>query len=177
MTEELSLEERCRRVELLLCDVDGVLTDAHVLLDAHGGELQRFHIRDGMGIRIWERAGYRFGILSLRSSQAVRIRAAELGVTLIRQRVENKLVAAREVAEQLNLRLEQVGYVGDDLPDLCVIQSVGLGVAVADAVAEVRQHAHYVTQAKGGHGAVREVIEMILRNKQRWQALIEAYFV
>jgi 3-deoxy-D-manno-octulosonate 8-phosphate phosphatase (KDO 8-P phosphatase) len=171
----MNLEQQCQQIELVLSDVDGVLTDGRVVLDNQGIETKRFHIRDGMGIALWQKAGYRFGMVSLRSSQVVKIRAAELGVQIVRQGAGNKLAAAREILQQLGLELKQLCYVGDDLPDLSVVRAAGLGVAVGDAAAELRQAADYVTTASGGAGAVRETIEMILKTQRRWDDVIQAY--
>jgi 3-deoxy-D-manno-octulosonate 8-phosphate phosphatase (KDO 8-P phosphatase) len=169
------LQRRCERIELILSDVDGVLTDGHLVVDSRGVESQRFHIRDGLGIRLWHRAGFRFGVLSHRGSQGLRIRAAELGIQIVRQSVENKLAAAKETIAEHGLSLEQVCYIGDDLLDLGLLRRAGLAVAVADAVPEVRAVAHYVTRTPGGQGAVREVVELLLRAKDRWEALVESF--
>ena len=171
----MDLDERCQPIELVLSDVDGVLTDGRVVLDSRGIETKRFHIRDGMGIALWQKAGYRFGMVTRRSSQAVKIRAAELGVEIVRQGADDKLAAASAILGELGLTLKQACYVGDDLPDLPVVRAVGLGVAVADAAAELREAAHYVTTAPGGAGAVRETIEMILKTQRRWEDVIQAY--
>ncbi len=168
-------EQRCQPIELILSDVDGVLTDGGVIFDNQGIEIKRFHIRDGMGIKLWQRAGYRFGVVTARNSHIVKVRAAELGIDIIRQGFEHKLPTIREIMTQLKLSPEQVCYIGDDLADLAAIQTVGLGVAVADAVAEVRSSAHFVTKVPGGCGAVRETIEFILKAKQRWGDLILKY--
>jgi YrbI family 3-deoxy-D-manno-octulosonate 8-phosphate phosphatase len=162
-------------IELILSDVDGVLTDGGLYFDNEGIESKKFHIRDGLGIKLWQRAGCRFGILTARTSQIVRLRAAELGVDLVRQGFENKLPAAQEVIRQLRLSPEQVCYVGDDLTDLPVLSYVGLGVAVSDASPDVLQRADLVTTHGGGQGAIRELIEMLLRAKGRWEDLIEKY--
>jgi len=162
-------------IELILSDVDGVLTDGGLFFDNEGIESKKFHIRDGLGIKLWQRAGCRFGILTARTSQIVRLRAAELGVDLVRQGFENKLPAAQEMIRQLRLSPEQVCYVGDDLTDLPVLRYVGLGVAVADASPDVRERADLVTTLGGGQGAVRELIESLLRAKGRWDDLIEKY--
>lgn len=162
-------------IELILSDVDGVLTDGGLYFDNEGIETKKFHIRDGLGIKLWQRAGCRFGILTARTSQIVRLRAAELGVDLVRQGFENKLPAAQEMVRQLRLSPEQVCYVGDDLTDLPVMRYVGLGVAVADASSDVRQRADLVTSLGGGNGAVRELVEILLRAKGRWDDLIEKY--
>ncbi|MBJ44238.1 MAG: phenylphosphate carboxylase subunit delta [Planctomycetaceae bacterium] len=168
-------ETRCQAVELVLSDVDGVLTNGGVIFDNQGIETKRFHIRDGLGIKLWQRAGYRFGIVTARNSHIVKVRAAELGIDIIRQGFEQKLPTIREIMTQLELKPEQVCYIGDDLTDLAAIQTVGLGVAVADAVSEVQQAAHWVTKCPGGSGAVRETIEFILKAQQRWGDLIRKY--
>lgn len=169
------LIERCRAIELILSDVDGVLTDGGVIFDNQGIETKRFHIRDGFGIKLWQRAGNRFGLITGRTSHVVEVRAAELGVSLIRQGVEDKLSAAQALLGELKLRPEQVCYLGDDLPDLSVIRHVGLGAAVADAAPELREAAALVTQAGGGQGAVRELVETILKAQGRWDELISRY--
>ena len=162
-------------IELILCDVDGVLTDGGLYFDNDGIESKKFHIRDGLGIKLWQRSGSRFGILTARSSQIVRLRAAELGVDIVRQGFENKLPAAQEVIRQLRLVAEQVCYIGDDLTDLPLFRNVGLGVAVADAAPDVKERADLVTTLGGGQGAVRELIETLLKAKGRWDDLIEKY--
>jgi YrbI family 3-deoxy-D-manno-octulosonate 8-phosphate phosphatase len=168
-------EVRSQAVELILSDVDGVLTDGGVIFDNQGIEIKRFHIRDGFGIKLWQRAGYRFGLVTARNSHIVKVRAAELGIDIIRQGFEQKLPTIREIMNQLKLSPEQVCYIGDDLTDLAAVQTVGMGVAVADAAAEVRAAAHWVTKLPGGQGAVRETIEFILKAKQRWGDLILKY--
>lgn len=168
-------EARCQSIELILSDVDGVLTDGGVIFDNQGIEIKRFHIRDGLGIKLWQRAGYRFGVVTARNSHIVKVRAAELGIDIIRQGFERKLPTIREIMSQLQLEAQQVCYIGDDLTDLAAIQSMGLGVAVADAAAEVRAAAHFTTRLSGGQGAVRETIEFILKAKQRWNDLIQKY--
>jgi 3-deoxy-D-manno-octulosonate 8-phosphate phosphatase (KDO 8-P phosphatase) len=172
---KITTEQRCRQIELILSDVDGVLTDGGIYFDNQGIELKRFHIRDGMGIRLWQRAGYRFGLLTARSSHIVKVRAAELNIDLVRQGFEHKLRAAKELIAELGLKPEQVCHLGDDLTDLPVIQYVGLGVAVQDAAEDVRGVADYITDLPGGRGAVREVIEMVLKAKGRWNDLVRNY--
>ena len=171
----MNLDQQCRQIELILSDVDGVLTDGRLVLDNQGIETKRFHIRDGMGIALWRKAGYRFGMVTLRSSQVLKIRAAELGVEIVRQGADDKLAATREILEELELSLPQVCYIGDDLPDLPAVRAAGLGVAVADAAPELRQGADYVTTAPGGAGAVRETIELILKTQRRWDDVIQPY--
>lgn len=171
----MDCQSRCQPIELILSDVDGVLTDGRIVVDNAGVETKQFHIRDGMGIRLWQKAGYRFGLVTARSSHIVHLRAAELGVEIVRQGVEDKRQAIREIATQLGLRLEQVAYLGDDLPDLPAVAVVGFGVAVADACAELRRAARYVTQLPGGAGALRETIELVLQSQRRWDEVIQSY--
>lgn len=171
----MSVQKRCEPIELILADVDGVLTDGRVVINNQGVETKEFHIRDGMGIRLWQRAGYRFGLVTSRSSQVVKMRAAELEIGLVRQGASDKLATVLEVLRELDLAPAQACYIGDDLPDLPAVRAVGLGVAVADACAELRESAHYVTAAPGGAGAVREVVELILKAQGRWEDVIQPY--
>ena len=173
----MKIEDRCQQIELILSDVDGVLTDGGVLFDDHGVESKQFHIRDGMGIKLWQQAGFRFGILTARTSHVVHVRAAELGVETVLQGFEDKITAGKQLFAQLGLTPEQVCHIGDDLTDLSLVQYVGMGVAVADAAREVRDAADYVTRLPGGRGAVRELIELLLRNKGRWDDLISGFFL
>jgi len=171
----MELDARCRAVELILSDVDGVLTDGAVIYDNQGIEIKRFHIRDGQGIKLWQRTGRRFGLITSRNSHIVQVRAAELGISIVRQGIDRKLAAVQEIAAELGLGLTQVCYLGDDLPDLASIRTVALGVAVADACPEVRQAAAHVTALPGGCGAVRETVELILKAQQRWNELIARF--
>lgn len=171
----MDLNERLQRIELVLTDVDGVLTDGRLAFDNQGIETKRFHVRDGLGIRLWQKAGYQAGLVTTRSSRIVKARAEELGITIVRQGAEDKLAAMREIVGQLGLTPEQTCYIGDDLVDAPVVRAVGLGVAVADAAAELRALADYVTTLPGGAGAVRETIETILKAQRRWEDVIQMY--
>jgi 3-deoxy-D-manno-octulosonate 8-phosphate phosphatase (KDO 8-P phosphatase) len=164
-------------IELLVLDVDGVLTDGQLVLHADGRESKCFHTLDGHGIRMWQRAGGRTALLSGRYSEPTQRRAEQLEIGYVFQNCHFKLPALRTLLDDLALQPEQVAYMGDDLPDLPVIRFVGLGIAPANAVDEVRSEADYVTTRPGGRGAVREAIEYILKNSGRWQALMERYLV
>jgi len=166
------IERKCQDIQLILSDVDGVLTDGTIWYDNHSVESKPFHARDGLGIDIWHQAGFKFGLVTGRSSQIVSHRAAELKITIVRQGVSDKLEAVREILEQLQLTFEQVCFIGDDLPDLLPIRHAALGVAVADAVPEVVTTADYVTQHCGGKGAVRETIELILKHQGCWPVIV-----
>jgi 3-deoxy-D-manno-octulosonate 8-phosphate phosphatase (KDO 8-P phosphatase) len=173
----MDLAARCQPIDLILSDVDGVLTDGGVIFDNQGIEIKRFHIRDGLGIKLWQRAGHHFGLVTGRASHIVQIRAVELGVDIVRQGIDDKLSAVKQIMADLRLRPEQVCYVGDDLPDLPVLRHVGLAVVVGDGCEELHRAAHYATQAHGGRGALREVIEMILKAQSRWDDVLQKYGV
>jgi len=171
----MTLDERCQKIELIVSDVDGVMTDGALVIDNQGIETKRFHIRDGQGVRLWQKAGGRFGVITLRSSQVVKLRAEELGIEIIRQGVGDKRETVKEILGELGLSSEQACYLGDDLPDLPAVRYVGLGVTVADACEELRRAAHYVTSRPGGAGAVRETVELILKAQRRWEEVIQSY--
>jgi 3-deoxy-D-manno-octulosonate 8-phosphate phosphatase (KDO 8-P phosphatase) len=171
----MSVDQKCKSVELILSDVDGVLTDGRLIYNNQGVESKVFHIRDGQGIRLWRNAGRPFGLVTLRESNIVRTRAAELQIDILRQGVADKLATIDGIRKELDLRWEQVCYLGDDLPDVAALRRVGLGVAVADACAEAREAADHITSRDGGAGAVRETIEMILRAQGRWAEAVRPY--
>ncbi len=160
---------------MLLLDVDGVLTDGRIIYTDRGVEVKAFHVRDGSALKIWRLQGKKAGVLTGRTSPAVSIRAAELGLDPVIQGAADKLEALREVLSRTGLSAERICYVGDDVPDLPVLGQCGVAVAVADACPEVRAAADHVTRAPGGAGAVREVVEWLLRSQGRWQAVIEQY--
>jgi 3-deoxy-D-manno-octulosonate 8-phosphate phosphatase (KDO 8-P phosphatase) len=161
-------KERAKKVRLLLLDVDGVMTDGRLGFDGEGREFKFFFARDGIGIRLLQQAGVRVGILSGRRAKVVTLRAKELGISLVRQKIQDKSRALDEILAAEKLRPEQVCYMGDDLVDLPVLRRVGLAVAVADAATEVKSAAHLVTQTPGGRGAVREACETILKIQGKW---------
>jgi 3-deoxy-D-manno-octulosonate 8-phosphate phosphatase (KDO 8-P phosphatase) len=162
-------------IELLILDVDGVLTDGSVVYAEDLWEIKAFHVRDGSAIKWWRQAGKRVALISGRSSAAVARRAAELGIDHLVQGADAKLPALRTILAATGSRPDQVCAVGDDLPDLPLLRNVGLAAAVADAADEVRQAAHFVTSAPGGRGAVREVVEVLLKGQGRWQPVVERY--
>jgi len=163
------------RIRLLVCDVDGVLTDGRIIYDSTGAETKQFHVRDGSGLKYWMRAGHTAALLSGRSCAATERRAAELGISLVEQGAKDMWPAMERILQAAGCTADEAAYVGDDLPDLPVMLRVGCPVAVADAVAEVRAAAHRVTALGGGQGAVREVIEWILKAQGRWDAIMARY--
>ena len=167
-----ALKARFARVQILLCDVDGILTDATVWM-GRGGETKRFCLPDGLGIRLLHESGLKVGWISGRSSPATEQRAEELGVDFLYQSRGSKTIAAEEILRKTGLIWEQVSFMGDDMVDLGLLRRVGLAVSVPQAMAEAKALAHYVTQTPGGHGAVREVIELILKAQGKWDEIIK----
>lgn len=163
------------KIRMLVLDVDGVLTDGNLIINADGTESKSFGTLDGHGIRMWRRAGLKVAFLSGRTSKPTQHRARQLEIEYCIQESHNKLEALQELVKQSGLSSEQIAYVGDDVTDLPVIRTVGFGVAVANAVDEVKQYADFITARSGGNGAVREVIEYILKNTSRWQKIMERY--
>jgi 3-deoxy-D-manno-octulosonate 8-phosphate phosphatase (KDO 8-P phosphatase) len=162
-------------IELLVMDVDGVLTDGTVMINGDGSEGKFFNLLDGHGIRMWRRAGGKCAFLSGRFSQATKYRAEQLDIDYCVQDCIDKLPVLKELLEQAGIPAKKTAYIGDDLLDLPAIRYVGFGVAVANAVDEVKEEANYVTTRRGGEGAVREVIEYILKNTGKWQELLKRY--
>ena len=168
-------QQRARAIRLLLLDVDGVLSDGSIVYDSEGRELKRFHIHDGLGIKLLQQHGIQVGIITGRVSPMVERRAHELGIKMLVQGREDKATAMYEAIQQLSLSVDAVAYMGDDLPDLAAISQAGLGIAPANAVTIVRQHADLVTAAGGGHGAVREAAEFILAAQGQQDAIHTRY--
>ena len=164
-----------KEIELLALDVDGVMTDGTLIIHADGSESKHFNSLDGHGIRMWHRAGLKVAIVSGRASEPTQRRAEQLGIEHVFQDCHHKLPVFAKLLEQLGLSPRQAAYIGDDVTDLPVMRYVGFGVAVANAVDEVKQHADYVTTRGGGSGAVREVIEHILKSTGKWQELMKRY--
>jgi 3-deoxy-D-manno-octulosonate 8-phosphate phosphatase (KDO 8-P phosphatase) len=157
-----ALLERARRIRLLVLDVDGVLTDGRIFMSAAGEELKVFNVRDGSGIVALQRAGVTVGIISGRDSAAVTRRAAELGINHVRQGVGDKAAELASLMDELGIAPAETACVGDDTPDLPMLEAAGLAIAVADAHATLGPVVHWVTSAAGGRGAVREVCDLLI---------------
>src|SRR5262249_21161396 len=168
------LTARCEPIELLVVDVDGVLTDGVIAVDDLGVETKHFHVRDGLAYALWHRAGKQAAILSGRKAAAVEHRARELKIAHVLQGHEQKAGPLRTLIDELGLAPHQVCFVGDDLADLPALLIVGLAACPADAALEVKQAAHLITEAPGGRGTVREVVEVILKSQGAWDHLIGA---
>jgi len=169
------LQARARCIRLLLFDVDGVLTDGGVLIHPDGSESKQFAMKDGIAIVAAQRCGLLIGLLSGRSSPATAHRARQLGISIVHENVTAKLDRYEQILAAHGLSDEQVAYMGDDLLDLPVLLRAGLPAAPADAVAEVRAHASWVSQARGGKGAARELIELVLRAQDKWNGIVDGY--
>lgn len=162
-------------VRLLILDVDGVLTNAHLVLGPSGEEIKEFSVRDGIGIMVAQRAGIEVIFLSARVSEIVKHRAEMLGVTELYQGEQQKLDVVRGIAERHGVELSSIAYVGDDLVDMAPIMAVGVGVAVGDACADLLESAPHVTEARGGQGAVRETVESILKTRGDWKTVVSEF--
>ncbi len=165
-----TLAERARHIGLLLMDCDGVLTEGFIHLLPDGTELKSFNSQDGHGLKLARRAGIRTGVITGRRSPALEQRARETGIEFLCQATSDKAQALTELLTTHGIHQQAVAFIGDDLPDVPVMQQVGLAIAVANAVPEVKQAAHYVTTRTGGRGAVREAIELILKAQGKWNA-------
>lgn len=162
-------------IRMLLMDVDGVLTDGQLLFDADGRELKAFSAYDGLGLSLARRVGLLCGIITARNSTVVAHRAAELQLEEIHQGASDKLAVFESVCEKRDLSLAQVAFIGDDWTDLPALKRAGFAACPANAAPEVRAQAHYVARTRGGQGAVREVIELILKAQGRWEEAVERF--
>jgi 3-deoxy-D-manno-octulosonate 8-phosphate phosphatase (KDO 8-P phosphatase) len=171
-----AIRQRAARIKLFLCDVDGVLTDGSIFI---GGEkeFKRFDIRDGLGLVLARRAGLKVGWVSARPSPATKLRADELKIDFLVQQNDrtSKTAAIESLLAQVKLNWNDVCFVGDDIVDLGPLHRAGFSVAVGDGVAEAKAAAHFITKNSGGRGAVREVVEMILRAQGKWQPFVDHY--
>ena len=169
------VERRARGIKLLLMDCDGVLTDGRLELLENGDEQKTFHARDGQGISLLHHAGLKTGIISGRTSSAVERRARDLSMAYVRQDARDKVEALEEIMAAARVTLDECAYIGDDLGDIPVMLRVEFAVAVADAVLETKRAAHYITGQNGGHGAVREVCDLILKAQGHWHELMKGF--
>jgi 3-deoxy-D-manno-octulosonate 8-phosphate phosphatase (KDO 8-P phosphatase) len=169
------ITDRARTLRLLLFDVDGVLTDGRILLHADGTESKQFHIRDGTALVWARRVGLLTGLLSARTSGATTERARQLAIPIVRQGADDKLTTYLDLIREHGIADAQVAFMGDDVLDLPVLSRVGLACAPADAVPEVRERVHWVSSLGGGAGAVRELVDLVLRAQGHWTPLLASY--
>jgi 3-deoxy-D-manno-octulosonate 8-phosphate phosphatase (KDO 8-P phosphatase) len=173
----LALKKRAAQIELLLMDVDGTMTDGSVTLlsqsDGTAVEIKTFDAHDGQGLTLAHSAGLRTGCITGRESSALLRRAREMKMEFVYMKQPVKMPAYEEILEKAGVSDSAVAYIGDDLPDIPLMRRAGLAVAVGDAVPEVKQAAHYTTKALAGHGAIREAVELVLKSKGMWAAMID----
>lgn len=171
----IDVTERAKRIRLLALDVDGVLTDGALVFGREGDAFKHFHVRDGMGISLLRRMGVACALVTGRFSDMVRMRAEELKLDAVCQGQQDKGAAIVDLMERFGVAADEIAYIGDDLIDLPALCRVGLACAVADAVEDVKSRVHFITASPGGHGAVREVAELILKAQGKWDAIIDGY--
>jgi 3-deoxy-D-manno-octulosonate 8-phosphate phosphatase (KDO 8-P phosphatase) len=169
------LIEKAKKIKCLICDVDGVLTDGLLYLDNYGNELKAFHVQDGMGLKLLMAADIEVAIITTSVNAVIDDRMKQLGIHLYFKGQVDKNKAFNQLKSQLGLKNEEFAYIGDDLPDLAIIQQVGLGVAVANAVLQVKEFSYWQTAQHGGRGAVREVCELILTAQQKQDLALSRY--
>lgn len=175
MTFANAVIESAKKIKLLLLDVDGVLTDGRLYYGNSGEEMKAFNIQDGLGIKLLQQGDIRVGIITGRVSTLLQRRADELGINPVVQGREDKLTALNELLETMEVGMDEIAFMGDDLPDLAVIRRVGLGITPANGSSTLAQQAHWQTARRGGDGAVREVAEMILSAQGKLDAIVAAY--
>jgi len=171
----MDINERAKRVKLLLLDVDGVLTDGRIIIGNYGDEIKNFDVLDGLGIILLRRTGIKTAIITARLSRIVKIRAKQLKIDKVYQN-HYKIKSMDEILKRFKVKPEEVCFVGDDLIDIPILKRVGMAVSVPNAVNETKEVAHYVTKRAGGHGAVREVCEIILKSQGKWEESTHRYF-
>ncbi len=175
MTPRRDVAARARKVRLLVMDVDGVLTDGRMVLSEHGDESKAFHTRDGIAFALARQAGLKLAMVTGETSTIAKTRGAKLGADAVLLGARRKGETVEALCAEYDVPVEAVAFVGDDLLDIPAMEIVGLAIAVADAAAEVKAVAHLVTRARGGHGAIRESVELILRAQRVWSAIVDGY--
>jgi len=171
----ISLKSRIKKIKIILLDVDGVLTDGRIVYDSRGGELKFFDVHDGMGVHCLKKAGIPAILVTAKGSGAIMPRAKDMGVDEVFADVSPKTSVLERVTARYKVKTDELCFVGDDLVDICIMKSVGLACAVANACPEVKKTAHYVTAREGGRGAVREIAELILKTQGKWKGVIRGY--
>lgn len=169
-----NLKEKIKKIKVLAFDIDGVLTDGKIIVDSHGHEIKNFDVQDGFGMVLAQKAGLKTAIITARNSAPVEHRAKDLKVDKLYQNAWPKIEYYKRMIKELEVTDEEVCFVGDDLPDLTVLRNVGFSVTVPNGVDEIKKEVDYITHKPGGHGAVREVIELVLKIQEKWDDLLKA---
>jgi len=174
MTQDII--DRAKRVKVLILDIDGVMTDGHIIYSIYGDELKFFDVQDGFGITLLNRAGIKSVIITAKKSRIVKLRARDMNVAKAYQGHHDKLIPFNRALRKFRVKPEEVCFIGDDLIDLPILKRVGFAVAVPNAVEEVKEHAHHITSKAGGHGAVRELCDLLLKSQGKWDLATAKYF-
>ena len=173
-TKDAHMKNKLKRIKLLAMDVDGVLTNGQIIYDSEGKETKVYDVQDGYAIVLAKKSGLKTAIITARESPTVAIRAQDLGIDKLYQNAYPKLGAYERMLQEFSVKEQEVCFIGDDLPDIPLLRRVGFAVAVKNAAAEVLQEVDYITKNFGGKGAVREVIELLLKTQGKWQAILKA---
>ncbi len=171
----MTVKQRAKKVKMLILDIDGVMTDGRIIYDNKGNELKCFNVLDGMGLALLGQTKIKVALITAKGSRAVLRRARDIGAIEVKQNAIDKLTAFRQILKKYNLNNKDICFIGDDLVDVPVMKRVGLAVAVVGACPEVKRVAHYVTKKEGGKGAVREIIEIILRVQNKWHQVTSRF--
>lgn len=169
-----NIAEKASKIKALVFDVDGVMTDGSLTFDENGVEYKTFNAKDGQGIVMMNKSGFVTAIITARENGTVRHRFKNLCMTRLFEGCKNKIVALKELMAEFNLKPEEIAYMGDDLPDICVLKTVGLPCCPFDAVDEVKKHALFVSSKNGGRGAVRELCDTVLRATGKYETIVES---
>lgn len=169
------VKERAQKVKMLILDIDGVMTDGRIIYDGRGNELKCFNVLDGMGFALLNQTEIKVALITAKASGAVLRRARDIGAVEVKQNAIDKIKAYNQILKKYKLTDKEICFIGDDLIDLPVMRRSGFAVAVANACSEVKKVAHYITRKEGGKGAVREVIEIILRAQNKWRSVTRRY--
>lgn len=170
------MQQKLKKIRLLLLDVDGVMTDGRIIFDSNGVESKFFNVKDGHGIKMLQRSGIEVGIISGRQSAVVTNRAVELGIQIVYQKSLDKLTPFRKILADTGLSPEEVAFIGDDLIDIPVLKLVGFAATPADGCPEVIPYVHHVISKAGGWGAVREICDLLLKAQDKWEEATVRYF-
>ncbi len=171
----MTLQQRAKKIKLLLLDVDGVLTDGRIIYDSKGNNLKLFDVHDGLGVFLLRQMGIKTILITARSSKATHPRARDMRIEKIYANIVPKIKVYKKIIKNYALRDDEICFVGDDLVDIGILKQVGLPIAVSNGVPEVKRVSKYITKKRGGRGAVREVAELILKSQNKWQKALKLY--
>ncbi|MDI6786106.1 MAG: HAD hydrolase family protein [bacterium] len=171
----LSLKRRCQKIKLFAMDIDGVMTEGSMILNSNGEDIKIFNVKDGVGIELLHHSGIKTAIITRELSKIVTIRAQKLKINYVYQGINNKLAAFNDLSNKNNLKYEEMAYIGDDLPDIPILNVAGLSICVKDSIPEAKKISHYITKKNGGQGAIRETVNLILESQGKLTSTINSY--